>query len=168
MTVLVSKEIVLREFQEYDISDIIECMNDPKVTKFLGNYSYPYRHENAQAFVSASRKQASEKPRKNYHLAVKQKLHNKVIGGVYLRVINTNFPPLTAELTYWLNKNYWQRGFASQASQIIIEYAFSVLDMQRIKLAIDSKNSASLRLAQRLGFQETLDYGFSRVYCLDK
>jgi RimJ/RimL family protein N-acetyltransferase len=58
-----------------------------------------------------------------------------------------------AEIGYILNRNYWRRGFMQQALEAIIDFAFTTLKLHRIEADIDSKNTGSLALLEKLGFE---------------
>lgn len=54
---------------------------------------------------------------------------------------------------YILAKQMRGKGYAEEALRAFLDYAFDTLDLHRIHLDIDPENSASIRLAQRIGFR---------------
>lgn len=50
------------------------------------------------------------------------------------------------------NENYRKKGIASEAIKILIEYAFSILNLHQIHCLVSEKNKASLELFSKLKF----------------
>jgi len=64
------------------------------------------------------------------------------------------FPPeLDWELMYGLAPACWGQGLAVEASQAALEFAFSVLPVDRIWGRTDAPNSASVRVLEKLGME---------------
>jgi len=77
---------------------------------------------------------------------------NRLIGdiGVHFHASDTS----QVEMGCTLNQEYHGKGFAFEALQSIINYLFDDLGKRRIIASIDSRNQASIRLIERLGFQK--------------
>ncbi|NJN16808.1 MAG: GNAT family N-acetyltransferase [Oscillochloris sp.] len=54
---------------------------------------------------------------------------------------------------YILSREYWGRGFMVEAVRPALDYGFRQLGMQQIELWIDTQNTRSQRVAEKLGFQ---------------
>lgn len=59
----------------------------------------------------------------------------------------------SAELGYWVAEEYQGRGYATQASQMLIKRAFEDLNIQRVFASYKKKNLASARVLEKLGFE---------------
>lgn len=57
-----------------------------------------------------------------------------------------------AEAGYDLDPAYWGRGIMTEAMTAILAYGFEVMGLNRIQLVAMPRNTASLALAERLGF----------------
>jgi RimJ/RimL family protein N-acetyltransferase len=53
---------------------------------------------------------------------------------------------------FWVRKSAQGRGFASEAANALVRYAFGALGMRRVGLTHSAGNEASRRIAERLGF----------------
>jgi RimJ/RimL family protein N-acetyltransferase len=53
---------------------------------------------------------------------------------------------------FWVRKTAQRRGFATEAANALVRYAFGALEMRRIGLTHSDGNEASRRIAERLGF----------------
>ena len=58
----------------------------------------------------------------------------------------------TFEVGYWLRQSATGQGYASEAVRLQARLAFAELDARRLELRCDSRNVASRRVAERLGF----------------
>jgi ribosomal-protein-serine acetyltransferase len=53
---------------------------------------------------------------------------------------------------YWVRKSVQRQGFATEAANALVRYAFGALGMRRIGLTHAGGNEASRRIAEKLGF----------------
>lgn len=59
------------------------------------------------------------------------------------------------EVGYVFHPEFWGRGFAREALAPVLDRAFDVHGVAGVEADVDPRNIASLRLLDRLGFQET-------------
>ena len=59
-----------------------------------------------------------------------------------------------AELSYLFLPEYWGRGYAREAAAAVLSWFDQVLPAEPVVLCTQAANAASVRLADRLGFQE--------------
>lgn len=57
------------------------------------------------------------------------------------------------EIGYMLARPWWGRGLMSEALGAFLDHCFDALQAHRIEASIDPANTASVRLAERLGFR---------------
>lgn len=57
----------------------------------------------------------------------------------------------TAELGYWIGLQYWNRGYASEAAQTLVDWGMETLQLNRIVARHFIRNPASGRVLQKLG-----------------
>jgi len=60
---------------------------------------------------------------------------------------------LEVEVAYLLDKNFWHQGLATEAAKSILEYAFSNLNLTRIICLMEPDNTASQKVAERVGMK---------------
>ena len=78
-------------------------------------------------------------------------LGDKLIGGVGLALHDDdNY----YELGYWLGKDYWGKGYATESSKYLLEYALEQLDSPKIKTSYFIDNLPSGNILKKLGFKE--------------
>lgn len=61
-------------------------------------------------------------------------------------------------LTYTFNSSYQGRGYACESLRSFMKYAFDALGVRRIMAEIDTRNSRSYRLAERLGMRREAEH----------
>jgi ribosomal-protein-alanine N-acetyltransferase len=59
----------------------------------------------------------------------------------------------TAEIGYAIARAHWNRGFATRATRLAVDYGFHTLGLQRIEALVFPFNTASIRVLEKLGFQ---------------
>lgn len=73
------------------------------------------------------------------------------IGRVGLRGLDWNWRSVES-LSYWIDPQFWNRGYAKEASWFLCQAAFYRLGMRRISSSALRSNVASLRVLKKLGF----------------
>ncbi|MDI7740596.1 GNAT family protein [Lysinibacillus fusiformis] len=58
-----------------------------------------------------------------------------------------------AEIGYFIDKNEWGKGYATEVAALMIEYGFEKLGLERIYGHCMSRNSASRKVMEKLGFK---------------
>jgi ribosomal-protein-alanine N-acetyltransferase len=61
------------------------------------------------------------------------------------------------EMGYELHSDYWRQGLMSEALQAVLEFSFhggAIPVVHRMEALVDPSNTASIRLLEKLGFQE--------------
>lgn len=60
----------------------------------------------------------------------------------------------STSLGYWIGAPYLCQGIATQACELLLAHCFTDLALNRVELRAASDNTASLKLAKKLGFRE--------------
>ena len=77
-----------------------------------------------------------------------------VASGVRFAEAPTSpFNSIEVEVSYVLGRDYWGKGYAYEACQPMIGYAFQDLRLLRLVNGIEPTNTRSISLARRLGFE---------------
>ena len=146
--VIESKRLILRSWEDGDIDDIVEGLNNINVSKWLASVPYPYTDNDAQNFIKRAKEQDENT---KISLAIVLKENNKVIGGTEIR--NINKKDGTAGGGIWLNEKYQKNGYGTEAFYTKIKYAFEVLGLRRMENGYFQNNEKSKRMQEKLGFK---------------
>jgi len=85
---------------------------------------------------------------------------NSLIGGVNLNDVQRGAGQ-KATLGYWIGQAYARQGLMTEAAGLVCDFAFGKLKLHRLEASCLPHNEASMRLLQRLGFEEE---GFAKDY----
>ncbi len=93
--------------------------------------------------------------RRGEHLSLSVVLRDSsvCIGRVGLRGLDWTYRKVES-LSYWIDPQYWNRGYATEASWYLCSAAFRHLGMRRIGSSSLDQNLASLAVHRHLGFVE--------------
>ena len=58
----------------------------------------------------------------------------------------------SASMGYCLDEAAWGHGYATEAGRALLQWAFDTLDLNRVQAETDTRNAASARVLEKLGF----------------
>ena len=91
------------------------------------------------------------------YFAVTLKGSDKLIGQAGLLKSEVNDKPVT-EIGYIFDDKAWGQGYAIEAARACVDLAFNTFGLNRIYATIRPENTASIRLAVKLGMRKTGEY----------
>lgn len=148
-TTLCGERIVLRELMREDWPAIHAYASRLEVCRFQP--WGPNTPEETIAFVEAAVASVEEQPRRRYALAVTLVEDGKVAGLAEMNVRNAGFA--AGEIAYVLHPDYWGRGIATEAAQLLLRFGFETLGLHRICATCDPRNVASSRVMEKAGLR---------------
>lgn len=144
---LETKRLLLRELTLDDARALNEIESNPDVTRYMA--FDPQSAEQTRAYLEAAVREQLNDPRRTYDLAVTDRESGLLIGRCGLGY----FRPEHGEAAIWylLHPAQHGRGYASEAASAVIDFAFGPLGLHRVWADCDPRNTASCRVAERLG-----------------
>lgn len=142
-----TKRLILRDYVFQDWQEVHAYAANPMVTKFM--IWGPNSEEQTKEFIERTIARQGVMPREDYEFAVIEKDSDQLIGGISLHLEERN-----GELGYCLHPNYWNKGFATEAANTILELGFNRLELHRICATCRPQNERSIRLLKRLGMKQ--------------
>ncbi|MBR5698187.1 MAG: GNAT family N-acetyltransferase [Prevotella sp.] len=138
-------EIKIRPLVEEDAYTSVKWRNDPEIFRFTGNtYDHEITIESELNWIRRVIRNQDE-----YRCAIL--VDSIYVGNIYL----TDIDRISAHYHIFIgNKDYWGRGIAKQASQLILHYAFHTLGLQFVQLRVHKENISALELYKQLGFKK--------------
>jgi len=149
---LITKRLILREWNKKDIPDLISNINNIKVTKWLLVVPYPYKMKDAEWWIKHCKEKMKEKPRTSYEFAIELKSEKRIIGAVGLSHVD-KFQG-TAIIGYWLGEKYWRQKYGSEGVNAVLNFVFNKLKLRRITAGIFEGNPSSSKLIEKYGFKK--------------
>ena len=147
--IIESSRLILRLWQESDINDLIEGLNNINVSKWMASIPFPYTQKDAIDFIKYVR---NEDVNEHIHFAIVLKEDNKVIGGTEIRNIDKRNG--TAGGGIWINENYQKNGYGTEAFCIRNRYIFNELNLRRIENGYFPNNEKSHNMQLKLGYKD--------------
>lgn len=140
--------IGLRTFDARDLGLFLEYRNDPEIARLQG-WEMPYTEDEAHDFFDELANIAPGTPGEWHQFAVVDKATGVTVGDVGLHVRAAD--PSTADVGYTIAREYQRQGYASEAVDTVIGYAFDVIGVRTVFANALAENEASRRVAKRVG-----------------
>ncbi len=159
---LTTDRFVLRAFRESDVPALTALHSDPDVMRFLRpNGEIETRPRQAWDYMAV---QMGHWLLKGYgKWALADRATDELIGRVGYFDPPYEWPGL--ELGWTLSRGVWGQGYATQAAQLALDWGFETLGTDEILSAINPDNSASIRVAERLGLTYVRDDQLQGMPC---
>ncbi|WP_405921199.1 GNAT family N-acetyltransferase [Streptomyces sp. NBC_00122] len=139
--------LVLRPFEEEDVTALTEMMNDENVTAWT---TVPHPYTQADAHGWATRQSHAERTEgRGLVLAVTEFLTHRLVGVIHLQ--STNWRTRSTEVGYVTAP--WARGegYASESVLAVAQWLFREQGFERLELRTPADNTASQQVAQKIG-----------------
>jgi len=149
MQAIHTKRLLLRDFGENDWQAVHDYASDPKVVRYMD--WGPNSEEETRGFVHRALATQKERPRRNYTLGIVLRAKNRLIGGCGIHVSNPN--NREGWIGYCLNRHFWEKEYATETANALIDFGFKNLDMHRIFATCDTANTASAHVLEKSGMK---------------
>lgn len=144
--IIETERLVLRPFEPSDFAAYSAYHVRTDVYRFL--YSSPPDRDTLKRQFTSVIRPVFAKQGDEFKLAVVTKEDDCLVGEVLLKFANEY--ALQGEVGYIFDPTYAGKGFATEATRAIIEYGFSHLGLHRIFARLDTSNSGSIGVVERL------------------
>ena len=144
----------IRPWRMSDAMDLAAALSDPAILNNLRDgLPYPYTEKDAEDYITAML--CADK---SAVFAYAICLEDRAVGSIgAFRQSNIHFR--TAELGYYLAREYWGRGIVTEAVRQLCERVFAQTDILRIYAEPFSDNVGSRRVLEKAGFVRGRDHG---------
>jgi len=145
---LEGERIYLREVRPSDVNETYyKWMNAPEVTRFLESRFNPNSIETLREYV-----EGKLGDRENVFLAIVLKDRDRHIGNIKLGPIN--WIHRFADIGILIGEqDCWGKGYAGEAIQLMVDYAFGKLNLHKLTAGSYSLNQGSVKAFQKVGFE---------------
>ncbi|MDI3473751.1 MAG: [ribosomal protein S5]-alanine N-acetyltransferase [Candidatus Woesearchaeota archaeon] len=147
---IIGDRIYLKEMNEVDAIKLHEHSKEPKLNEFSGPYQASDSIEKALEYINNSKKNILE--RKSYILGIYEKRTEELVGTIgFFDLDDKN---KNGELGFWIAKNYWNKGYMTEAIKIMTNYIFTELGYHRISAHFHELNKAVGRILSKAGYEK--------------
>lgn len=145
---LETDRLILRPFILDDATRVQELAGDKDVAKTTLNIPHPYALEEAKSWI---KNHPTMIKNGTYPFAIVLKTERIIVGTMTIRVNETH---KKGELAYWVGKEYWGNGYATEAAKEVVRYGFEDLNLNRVWAKAMSKNPASIKVMKNIGMRK--------------
>jgi len=142
-----TQHLVLRDFTKDDIPRYVAQCQDPKYQRFYNEQDCS--ESKSKQLVELFITQAHETPRRQYHLAITDKVTGNYLGIAALRAEDEQ----QASIGCGLVRGIQGKGISEEAMASLLRFGFDHLDIHRAYAETISENRAAIRLCKKLGMR---------------
>lgn len=143
-----TERLTLRPFELGDAADVERLAGMKEIADTTLTIPHPYPPGAAAEWIEKHRS-AWEKSTE-ITFAITETSSGDLVGVISLVISSEH---RRAELGYWIAVGNWGRGYATEASEAVLDFGFDVLGLHRIDSRHFLRNPASGRVMQKLGMQ---------------
>ena len=143
---LFSKQVVLRSFTLNDTHAMFAWASDPEVTRFLRFRTHKNLRETAN-IIAQWIAQASHPP--YFQWAIVPRGSDTPVGSIGVVVVSAG--DARGEVGYCLAKDFWGKGYATEALRLVLTFCFETANFERIQGCHAVGNKASGRVMEKAG-----------------
>lgn len=137
----------LRPFAESDGDELFALQSNARVLRYWDALPWADRSRVA-GFLDGCRKMADEGS--GARVVIERESDGAFLGWCTFNSWNPDFR--RASLGYCLKEAAWGHGYATEASRALLRWAFDSLTLNRVQAEADTRNVASGRVLEKLGF----------------
>lgn len=146
---LETERVIIRPITLADKNEIFEYRSDAETNKYQG--WVPKTIDDVEIFIGKISKQINE-PGTWFQLVIIEKKTQKIVGDLGIHFFDN--PNKQVEIGCTLNKDFQDKGYATESIKAVIDYLFKKLNKHRIIASIDPDNKKSIRFFERVGFRK--------------
>jgi RimJ/RimL family protein N-acetyltransferase len=149
---LEGNRVHLRSFELSDLDEIMKYWNRMELRRLLGNVDKgPVARNQEEEWIKDTWNLRKE--RKAFLFAIENLADAKLIGGTGL--FDIDWTSRSAEVVIIIyNPEYWGKDYGAESLDLILEFAFRDLNMNRVELHVLEFNERAYKCYLKVGFKE--------------
>lgn len=160
MTILETDRLIIRDLQESDFPALITMNQDPEVMQYFPN---PYSQADSLRLYQGIQ---NEVKAYGYSLwAVEEKDSQEFVGlvGLHHSDLRIFAGKEVVEIGWRLRKEFWNRGYATEAAQACLDFAFQQADLSEVYSFTPLLNQLSQKVMQKLSMEFVKEFDNEKV-----
>jgi len=146
LPVIETDRLILRKISMHDLKDMYEYTSNETVSKYVA--WHPHKSiGDTRTYIHYVLQQYHQK--KVAPWGVQFKENDKLIGTIDF--VSWDLLHRTAEIGYAISHLYWGNGLTTEATEALIKFGFTKMDLVRIQARCISENIASQRVMEKAG-----------------
>jgi ribosomal-protein-alanine N-acetyltransferase len=173
---LQTQRLIIRPYHINDVTRLAHIANHPEVAEHMTDrFPHPYTVQSAQSFINHISPKPNDKrnmtapPIQHFSICLRElddgtNVENEgglPIGGIGVDA-QSDIYRRGAEMGYWMGRDYWGKGYMSEAVHEFAEWLFELEDgltgvegeqLLRIAAMVNGGNPKSTKVLERVGFK---------------
>jgi RimJ/RimL family protein N-acetyltransferase len=141
-----TEHLLLRPGWAEDAPALAQAIADESIVRNLATAPWPYALRDAEAFLASPRDPVLP----SFLIYERTVADPRLVGACGLG----RRPSGAVEMGYWIAREHWNRGFATEAGMALLDIA-GALGLPRLEASYFIDNPASGRVLEKLGFHPT-------------
>ncbi|MNC20746.1 putative ribosomal N-acetyltransferase YdaF [compost metagenome] len=146
---ITTTRLILRLFEKSDAAAVTKLCNNYNIFKNTLYLPYPYAIEDAFSWIEHHLDHFNAN--QSYEFAITDREKGELYGAIAL---SNNQKFRNGELAYWIGEEFWGNGYATEAAQAILQFAFVEKQYHKVFARYFRSNPASGRVMRKLGMQQ--------------
>jgi RimJ/RimL family protein N-acetyltransferase len=142
-----TERLLLRAIEERDLDDLVKSFSDYNTVYMLAFFPWPFDRNHTLAYMKNLSWNMAHGS--SLYWAITLPKNDRMMGVIGLTLEHEHD---RAELHYWLNKEYRNNGYMTEAARRVVDYVFRDLNMNRLDVNHLNINIGSQRVIEKCGF----------------
>lgn len=148
--VIDSERLRLRRMERKDARELHRYWSDPEVVRYMNIPPFATVEDTVEMINLLNGLSESED---TLRWGIELKETGLLIGSVGFNVWELS-GAYRGEIGYDLGRDFWGRGYMSEALRMVLAYGYGTMGLNRIEALVDPRNTASRELLRAFGFRE--------------
>ena len=150
--VLTTERLILSRPVEGDMQHIIHYLDSDKIySENTANMPYPYKEADAEFLIHEVVDKGFENET-DFVFAIRNKENGLIMGLIGIH--HWDKTNQKAEIGYWLGKEFWNKGYVTEAMTEVLAFGFKVLNLNKMFAVFFPHNPASGRVMEKSGMKQ--------------
>ncbi len=147
MPFIYGPRIYLRSVELEDWEKGYQWVNDPEVSRYVTTGTAPYSRLQEKQWYERAATSDNE-----FHFALVVRENDRYIGNAGL--FNVEWRTRKACFGIMIgDRYYWNQGFGTEATYLVVRFAFEQLGLHRVWLHVNTENVRAQRAYEKVGFK---------------
>jgi len=141
-----TERLILRAFTKEDVNQVVKLCHNYNIYKSTLNIPFPYYDEHYYSWLDTHDRNFEQQLL--YTFAITDKQTGLVLGCISLGHTKLHN---RGELAYYIGEPYWNKGYATEASKAMLNFAFNNVGLNRVYALFFANNPASGEVMKKIG-----------------
>lgn len=120
---------------------------NPNLRRFLGSTKLGNNFEKNKKYFDETKYEELN----YYRWTIVKKEKNKILGTIYLNMHDEKAK--IAGIDYWIREDEWSKGYVTEASKCVLDFAFKKLKLNRIESCGAKDNPGTWKVMKKIGLK---------------